>query len=258
MRMMWNRFTGWYRLQGRALQIGLGCGALVVVCLICSVGALALGAGGKGAKSNSPTASSTQQVAQRTSATPTATAHRSTPTPKPTATPTRATPPPTTGSSVLGGPGQAFIARYGPLTNQSNQAQGDLHFREYPGVALDYLIVDEGNYFAITPGGAAAYSIVVAAPSSQPWSLTTARQACTSFMPTDAHHVQQVPTTDGWDDVHVSATLGKTFPASAFQDASQNAAPVGSFDIDYLYASTSDTTHIVSCQLLVGEQQTQG
>lgn len=165
-------------------------------------------------------------------------------------------------AAVLGSSGQAFITKYGPPTSQGNPTQGDLHFREYPGVATDYLIVDEGKYFGVTPGDAAAYSIEVAAPA-QPWSVATAKQTCTAFAPTDAKYVKRATTTstsgvEGWDDLYTGATLAQTFPASAFQDANQNTAPAGSFDISYLYASANDTTHVVDCQLLVGEQQTNG
>lgn len=177
-----------------------------------------------------------------------------------TATPTA---PATSMAAVLGSPGQAFITKYGPPTSQGDQTQGDLHFREYPGVGTDYLIVDEAKYFGVTPGDTAAYSIEVAAAPGQPWNVATAKQTCAAFAPADAQHVKQVATTsggsaEGWDDVYMSATLAQTFPASAFQDANQGTAPAGSFDISYLYVSANDTAHVGSCQLLVGEQQTNG
>src|SRR5260221_7767522 len=73
------------------------------------------------------------------------------------------TPKPSSGPAVLGGSGQAFIDRYGPLTSQSDASAGDLHFRQYPDVALDFLIVDLGKRLADTPGDNNAASIVVAA-----------------------------------------------------------------------------------------------
>lgn len=263
LRQEWKRFITWYQSVGRGVQIGIGCGALIVVCVICGgvIGALGSGASGNvtagnsslGGNSSVHRASTATSVPLATVIHPTATAHaRAT-----------ATPSPSGDVPILGGSGQAFIAQYGPLTSQSNTTQGDLHFRQYPGVAQDYLIVDEGKYYGVTPGDANAYSILVAPPPGQSWSLTSAKQVCEGFMPTDARFVKRVVTTgsqgvDGWDDIYMSASLAKIFPTSAFQDASQNPAPDGSFDIMYLYASTSDTTHAGSCSLTVGEQQTQG
>lgn len=172
---------------------------------------------------------------------------------------------PQSGASVLGGPAQAFITQYGPLTSQSNATQGDLHFKQYPGVATDYLIVQTGGYFAVTPGASDAYSIEVAPPPSADWTPSVATQACAPFLPADAQRVKQVITrdatsnaTDGEDDIYMSATLAKTFPASAFQDANQRPAPAGSFDVWYLYTNEDDSSQIASCTLMVGEQQTKG
>lgn len=169
-----------------------------------------------------------------------------------------ATLPPPGGPAVLGAPGQAFIARYGPPTNQSTPAQGDLHFHQYAGVATDYLIVEEGKYVGVTPGDADAWSILVAGPPGQPWPLTTAKQVCAGFGPPDAQFVSTVTTSAqgaevGWDDIYQSARLATIFPASAFQTINQTPAPAGSFDIHYIYASTSDTAHVGSCSLVVGE-----
>jgi len=52
-------------------------------------------------------------------------------------------------------------------------------------VAQDHLIVDDGQHFGITPGDTDAFSILVSAPPSQPWNVTTAKQVCTGFIPLD-------------------------------------------------------------------------
>lgn len=256
----WSRFTNWYRQAGKAAQIGIGCGALIIVCICASVGLAVIGSlngGAKGASSNPSDGNAAQATATTAPAVqPTAT------------TPARATATSSTaqsGAAVLGGPGQAFITKYGPLTSQSNAAQGDLHFKQYPGVATDYLIVQTGTFFAVTPGASDAYSVAVAPPPSGDWTPTAAKQACTIFLPADAKPVKSVVTTDatshaidGRDDVYTSAALAKTFPTTAFQDANQNPAPAGSFDVWYLYSTEGDSSQIASCTLMIGEQQTKG
>ena len=203
--------------------------------------------------SGSVSATSTPTTTARTSATATAKATAT----KVAATSTTAP----TGSPRLGGPGAAFISQYGPLTSQSDQASGDLHFREYPGVALDFLIVDLGVRFGITPGDQAAASITVASPPSQPWTPDVAHATCAVFFPSDAHEVKQVASTlqgavIGQDVIYQSATLATTFPASAFQDVNQNPTTPGAFDVLYLYAA-SDGSTIDSCDLELGTQQAQ-
>lgn len=268
LRQAWTRFTTWYRQAGKAAQIGVGCGALILVCICASIGLGAIGAINGGAGSTG-----TQDAHSNSNSNGVAAAHptaTSTTASYPTATVTglahsTATPPATSGSPVLGGSGQAFINKYGPLTSQSNTAQGDLHFKQYPGVALDYLIVDVGKYFGITPGDNDAYSITVAPPPDQNWTPTAAKQACVVFLPADAQHLKQVTTIDstsnmidGSDDIYTSASLAKTFPASAFQDANQNPAPAGSFDVWYQYTKEGDTSQVAYCQIMIGTQQTKG
>ena len=165
-----------------------------------------------------------------------------------------------TGKAVLGGPGSAFIATYGPLTNQSNPATGDLHFREYPGVAQDFLIVDLASYYGYTPAND-AFSILAAPPPGQPWSPSAAHAMCAAFFPSDAHEVNQVQVSQGGavvgqDVIYQSVTLAALFPASNFMDAHQNPAQPGSFDVNYLYTPNSTGSEIDSCELLLGTQQT--
>ncbi|HEX9037779.1 MAG TPA: hypothetical protein VF808_12410 [Ktedonobacterales bacterium] len=165
--------------------------------------------------------------------------------------------------ATLGAPGQAFIAKYGAPTEQSNRSQGDLRFHEYSGVAADYLIVEEGSYFSVSPGAQDAFSIQVAPPPSQSWTIGEAKRVCQGFEPPDAQFDRRVDTTSqglavGWDDIYQSAQLAKVFPASAFQDISQNPAPRGSFDISYLYDSNSSDSRVSGCTLTIGERQTVG
>jgi len=161
----------------------------------------------------------------------------------------------------LGGPGAAFVARYGPLTSQSDTSTGDLHFRQYAGVAQDFLIVDLAVHFGDTPANDAE-SIIVSAPPSQPWDTSTAQATCSAFFPADAQKVKSVPVTTGGaltgeDVIYTSATLAQTFPASVFVDANQNPVTPGTFDVLYLYTQGGATNSIADCQLLLGSQQDQ-
>src|SRR5690242_11703980 len=78
MAQQWQRFTSWVGADTSAVRVGLGIGALLVVCGICSVGlAVANGGGGKSTTANTvPTATSR----------PTALTATPQPTAKPTAT----------------------------------------------------------------------------------------------------------------------------------------------------------------------------
>jgi hypothetical protein len=181
----------------------------------------------------------------------------------PTLPPPTATLPASGEPAVLGAPAQAFITKYGTPTNQSNPAQGELHFHQYLNSVTDFLDVQSGKYLDLTRGAEDAATILVTAPPGQAWSVSAARRECAGFGPTDAQFVRSVQTssqgaTVGWDDIYHSDSLAGVFPASAFQDVSQNPVPAGSFDIAYLFASSGDTGHVTSCTLALGERQTVG
>ncbi len=87
---------------------------------------------------------------------------------------------------------------------------------------------------------------------------------CSSYLPADAKYQKsvQIPATDtkfaSVDKIYYSATLAHEFTADNFTDANQNPVKPGLFDIDYLYASDNDTSHIDSCNIQLGTQQTNG
>jgi len=172
-----------------------------------------------------------------------------------------ATPGQNSGPAVLGGTGQAFINKYGPLTSQSDTSTGDLHFRQYAGVAQDFLIVSLGVHLGITPGDQNAANILVSAPTGQPWRMSQADAVCAAFFPSDAGRIKSVPVADSTgviaeDALYHSDALACVFPTSAFVDASQKPTTPGSFDVMYLYAPPNSIGKIVSCQIALGTQQT--
>jgi len=252
LRSWWARF----RALPQGGQVGIGCGVLLVL-LLCSCGGIVLAQAASGAGAGTTAQGASSPGAHSATHTPMAHA-TATRKPSPTAThapqATATTAP--SGSPVLGGPGAAFVTRYGPLTSQSNTTTGDLHFREYAGVAQDFLIVQLAKYFGETPGNLAA-SILVSAPPGQPWDTSAAQAACSAFFPTDAQKVKTDPITTGEDVIYTSATLASLFPASVFVDANQNGVAAGTFDVMYLYSQSGNANSIDSCQLLLGSQQDQ-
>ncbi len=172
-----------------------------------------------------------------------------------------ATPGQNSGPAVLGGTGQAFINTYSPLTSQSDTSTGDLHFRQYPGVAQDFLIVSLGAHLGITPGDQNAANILASAPPSTTWTMSQADATCAAFFPSDAKRIKSVPVADSTgviaeDVLYHSDALARVFPTSAFVDASQKPTTPVSFDVVYLYAPPNSIGKIVSCQIALGTQQT--
>lgn len=74
-------FLAWFRGQSRGMQTGVGCGGLIVACVVCSVCVGLAGAVGNGGSASSANGGSGQRSGEA-QATATATAR-----PKPTATP---------------------------------------------------------------------------------------------------------------------------------------------------------------------------
>ena len=254
MSQQWKRLTSWFGAESRAVQIGLGCGVAMAMCacsaiglaVLASIGILALAV-----PSGNPTYSSNVVPSSGT-----ATGTIFYPIGTLTLTPRASQ---SSGPALLGGSGQAFIDQYGPLTSQSNASAGDLHFRQYPGVAQDFLIVGLGSRFGITPGAQNAASILAAAPPGQPWTMSKAQAQCAVFLPRDAKLLRTVPVpaSHSVDYIYHSDTLAQVFPASTFQDANLSQTTPGTFDANYLYASANASDQIDSCDLELGSQQSQ-
>ena len=59
-----------------------------------------------------------------------------------------------------------------------------------------------------------------------------------------------------FDMIYFSTTLAKKFTADQFTDVNGNAVKPGLFDINYLYNDNNDFSHINSCSIQLGTQQT--
>jgi hypothetical protein len=93
--------------------------------------------------------------------------------------------------------------------------------------------------------------------------VSVAEAECSTFFPADAVY-QKTVTIPGsssqlpaLDKIYYSATLAHEFAADNFTDANQNPVKPGLFDANYLYVSNNDTSHVDSCTIQLGTQQTQ-
>lgn len=173
----------------------------------------------------------------------------STPTSKPTVAPI-------SGPTVLGGTLGAFVAKFGQPNDHSDTILS--HFQRYPDSNIDYLILQQQSASDKT-----IESVTVQADNGKPWDITTAKAICGSFIPSDAVFQKRVDIAGSasqfgsFDMIYFSATLATKFSADQFTDANQNTVKPGLFDINYLYNDNNDLSHINSCSLELGTQQTQ-
>ncbi len=195
--------------------------------------------------------SSTTPVAIKVTptATPTSTPIPS-PTPKHTATTIK-----NAGPAVLGGTLDAFIAKFGPPNDHSSA--GMPHFNRCGNSNIDQLILLQDSY-----GGTSTHhiiSVTVQACTSTSWTMSLAQANCSSFFPADAVYKRTVQVDNtSIDKIYFSATLAHEFTPDNFTDANSNQVQPGLFDVNYLYVSNTDLSHIDSCNVQLGTQQTQG
>ena len=93
--------------------------------------------------------------------------------------------------------------------------------------------------------------------------MSLAEAMCSPFFPADARYKRsvQIPGTQSQfaavDKIYFSATLAHEFTADNFTDANNNPVQPGLFDVFYLSGSNIDLSHIESCDIQLGTQQTQ-
>lgn len=219
---LWGQFRAWYAQAGRGMQIGVAVGALVVICVCCSVG---IGALGKGGASSTPTtgiaANQTTATASKATATKTATV-TATKAPQPTATAVSGVT-----TATLGGTEKAFIAAYGPYAALPNSTTD---FRDHRATikgqdtAITVTLTSNDDnmrvrFIKIQPGD-----------NSSTWSNAQAQTIAKTFLPADAVYVKDKTVADfGTEHLYTSKLLAQSFPASAFMDQNGNAVPAGTF-----------------------------
>ena len=222
---------GQFKAYEKKTVLSLGFGLLIVILLLCSCGSTGT------ASTTSP--SPTSQSAGTT----------------PTAVTTRV--PSSTGSAFLGGSLNAFIAKYGQLNDHSRD--GNPRLERCKNSAVDQLALSQ---VSLESRSGPIMSILINACPSTSWSISQANTVCSAFYPSDAKYQRsvQVPGTDSQtasvDKIYYSATLAHTFAADNFTDNNGALVQPGLFDVNYFYASNSDTSHINRCDLELGDSQT--
>jgi hypothetical protein len=238
------------RKKSRKKPIIFGClGAIVLLFVIIVIAAVATNGGASQATAPTPTPVTQARATTAPTTAPTAVPTQApTPTPVPTKAPSGL--PATNGRPVLGGPVSDFVGKFGQ-PNDHSIAGEQYHFLRVPGQALDGLII------ATSPDNQMVDDITVATPDPG-WTPTDAESHCLAYAPLDYHFKQKIPYADnsGYDMIYSSAELSKAFPAADFTDGSSNQVTPGLFDISYLYGS--DGQHIGDCDMIIGEQQTNG
>jgi hypothetical protein len=199
--------------------LSLGFGLLIVMLLLCSCGST----GTSSTVSPTPTKQSTQ----------------------------------TTPTTVLGGPLKAFVAKYGQPNNHSGD--GNPRFERCKNADVDQVALSQ---VSLESRSGPIMSILINSCPSTPWSVSQASAVCSAFLPSDAKYQRsvQVPgnsdQSPSVDKIYFSATLAHTFAADNFTDNNGALVQPGLLDVNYFYASNSDTSHMNSCDLELGDSQT--
>lgn len=199
----WQRFWPWYKGAGRNLQIGIGCGALIAVCVVCG-GLSAASQAGKG--STSTNAALADQIQ------PTAT------TSKPAATNTPSGPRPISGA-LLGAKVSDFTAKFGSPIDTANELRSYQTTIQGQAAFIRTMLVAPGDssrvrFIDVNSGQNGAY-----------WTDATAEAIAKTLAPADAIFVKDLEVADfGTEHVYKSADLAATFPTSSFTDQTTDAA----------------------------------
>ena len=190
---------------------------------------------------------------------PTPTASAVSPTPTQTTQPSQAaTTVSSPGQAVLGGQLSAFIDKFGQPNDHS--VAGGPHLARCNGSNIDELLLSQ---ISSQPTAGLITSILFQPCPGTDNSVSTVEAKCSAFFPSDAVYQKTVTIVGSssqlpaFDKIYYSATLANEFTANNFTDASQNPVKPGLFDANYLSASDNDTSHIDSCNIALGTQQTQ-
>ena len=228
-----------------------GClGAIALFCLIIVI--IAIATSGSPSQATAPTATPVTQA----HATKGAATVAPTKTPKAASVPSGL--PVTHGTPRLGGPLSDFIGAYGQPNGNSNPPSYE--FQEVNNInEVGAMGIGSSCSSPLCVSEQHIDDITVQSPDqTNGFTASEAEAKCMAFAPTDAHYKQKIPFADGtgYDTVYSSASLAKMFAASEFTDGSGNTVTPGMFDVSYLYADNK--VGIGSCDMITGEQQTNG
>lgn len=193
-------------------------------------------------------------IGNQPDSTPTTASFRATSAPTQVAKPTQASQPtsaPVSGgnpaNAILGGTLADFVARYGQLNSHSDPSKGEYYIALYGNDKNDLTL--QFIYNKHTDG------IILGAPDNKYWTYTEAKAECLRFLPSDAVYQRKMTVLDPQGNpmdeqlVYYSPSLGKLFPASAFNDENGNPAKPGTIG---LILGHWTATSYIQCAVQVG------
>jgi hypothetical protein len=162
---------------------------------------------------------------------------------------------PNSATAVLGAQLSVFTAKFGEQNNHSSP--GQVHLARCGNNNTDQLILLQ---LSPTSSTGSITSILYASCSS--WTVSTAESLCSKFFPADAVYQKTVTIAGSisqfpaFDKIYYSAILASEYAAANFTDANKLPVRPGLFNANYLYENSNDTSHIGSCNIQLGTQQT--
>jgi hypothetical protein len=160
-------------------------------------------------------------------------------------------------STVLGAPESAFIKRYGPPADDHSALDAYLDEKDALEIDAGYDPFIVSNAQAPAPN-ALVNSIFLSLQAGRTWSAAVGKAICTSFLPGDAHYVQDVPS--HWQkeglgimQMYYSPSLGKLFPPQEFVDSDANPMKPGTIFLTYSYTNPNDGSSFVGCDMGTGQ-----
>jgi hypothetical protein len=157
--------------------------------------------------------------------------------------------------AVLGAQLSVFTAKFGQQNDHSSP--GRPHLARCGNSNVDQLILSQISSNSST---GPITSILYASCST--WTVSMAESLCSTFFPIDAVY-QKTVTIPGspshfpsFDKIYYSAILAHEVATDNFTNANRNPVEPGLFDANYLYENENDTSHIGSCKVQLGTQQT--
>ena len=242
------RLLSWYKRQRNISKIGIGCGALLIIFMMCSLCSTVM----TGVSSTSqhtmaqitatPESKPTSSITvQKNISTPHPTSLPK-PNPSPTPLPVTSNNTPTSTDTTLGQPLNNFKAKYGQLDSSSQPNNGMYDFEH---MALTVMTLNK-------PGDRAS-AILYSNIGQIGWpDMEKATTDCRLFLPGDAKYTRTTTGTNGdIQRVYISSSIATMFDASDFTDEKGNTTTPGTIAIIYT-PDPSNSNSILQCTLQVG------
>jgi hypothetical protein len=231
-------FKYWFRTRSRQTKLGLG--LIIVALLLCIFAAYVYGSSIEATKIlPTPTTTGNPVAVVSPGATNAPSSQHS----------------PNSATAVLGAQLSVFTAKFGEQNNHSSP--GQVHLARCGNSNTDQLVLSQ-----LSQASSAGPITSILYASCSTWTVSTAESLCSQFFPADAVYQKTVIIAGSTsqfpaiDKIYYSATLASEFAAANFTDANKNPVKPGLFEANYLYENSNDTSHIGSCNIQLGTQQT--